>query len=73
MNKKREIQQAQKVNNGKCGCQNCIYRENDTTFGLVCVHKASMEGIEVKKNFYIPNEVTECKYYEYDPGSSLDR
>lgn len=61
------------VNKGKQGCQNCINREFDTSFGLICQHKASREGIEVIKNFYIADEVLECDYYEYDENSPIGR
>ena len=58
------------VNRGKEGCKNCVNREYDSYFGLVCQHKASLEGIEVLKNFYTPDEVTECEYYKYDHSLS---
>ena len=61
------------VNNGKQGCQNCIFREKDPVFGLICQHKASIEGIEAIKNFYTPDEVHECTYYKYDENSVIDR
>ena len=62
-----------KVNCGSIGCQNCIYREKDTNFGLICQHKASMEGIEAEKEFYKLNEIKECDFYEFDENSVLDR
>lgn len=62
-----------KVNYGSIKCQNCVYREKDVNFGLICQHKASMEGIEAKKEFYKLSEVTDCDYYKYDENSVLDR
>ena len=61
------------INKGKQGCQNCMHREKDPKFGLICQHKASVEGIEPVKNFYTPDEVSECAYYEYDANSVMDR
>lgn len=61
------------VNKGKQGCQNCINREFDTSFGLICQHKTSREGIEVIKNFYTIDEVSECSYYEYDENVLINR
>lgn len=50
------------VNQGNVGCQNCEYREEYKN-QLICQHKASMEGIEAYKEFYLMNEVKECDYY----------
>ena len=61
------------VNSGSIGCQNCIHREKDERFGLICQHKASMEGTEAPMGFYKASEVKECGYYEYDIYSVLDR
>ena len=55
------------VNKGKQGCQKAH------VFGLICQHKASIEGIEAVKNFYTPDEVHECAYYKYDENSVIDR
>ena len=53
--------------NTKCnGCENCLYKEDDVNFGLICTHKASMEGIEASKCFYEISEVKDCKYYTED-------
>lgn len=61
------------VNIGKQGCQNCIYRQKNKDFGLICRHKAEKEGITVQKSFYKSNEVKECEYYKYDFYSVIDR
>ena len=46
-------------------CEECIYRNYDEHFGLVCSHRASMEGIEAAKAFYTPDEITDdCPYYK---------
>lgn len=60
------------VNQGSVGCQNCEYREGYKN-QLICQHKASMEGIEVLKEFYFMNEVKECDCYSYDEASPMDR
>ena len=62
-----------KVNHGSIGCLSCMYKEYDDIFGYVCQHKASMEGIEAKKNFYKIHEVTECDFYDYNEESALYR
>ena len=45
-------------------CQTCTYQEYNVNFGLICTHRASMEGIEAAKAFYTPDEVTDdCPFY----------
>lgn len=61
------------VNQGIFGCQNCKHREKNINYGLICQHKASMEGIEVEKEFYKVSEVKECNFYMYDDWSIIDR
>lgn len=62
-----------KVNHGSIGCQSCTHKEYDDAFGYVCQHKASMEGIEVEKNFYRIEEVKECDFYDYNENSVFGR
>ena len=45
-------------------CKTCFYCEHDCNFGYICQHKASMEGIEAEKNFYLIDEVKDCNYYD---------
>lgn len=54
-------------------CQSCVYKEKDINFGIICKHKASIEGIEAEKEFYKISEITDCSLYEYDETSALDR
>lgn len=59
------------INKGKQGCQNCINREKNDRYGIICKYKARAEN--AKKEFYTPNEITECRYYKYDEKSVIDR
>lgn len=53
-------------------CKSCTYCEDGHHLGLICVHKASIEGIEARKSYYKIQEVDECELYEYDENAPYD-
>ena len=49
-------------------CNGCYYQEQYNIEGHItpiCHHKASMENLEAKINYYFCEEITECDYFQH--------